>query len=224
MRLLRLSEVEIGSHDRVFRHPRLRASILWLAGFCGASAMFLSALAGKWKPGYIVSAALLPFLLLTLRFVTARFHHSNWLVRANEAGVFGQFRSYLNYPLSPDEPTVVFIPYGEILSARLVRERVETPDQSHPDASQTQYLRYIELELSGDAAALADALQTERSEKAPVAKHWYGSSSTLYPSAAKINRSNCATSRAAGRSSPPSTSRGNCTAAAWWRRRKWWRG
>jgi hypothetical protein len=158
----------------------MRALILWLAMFCGASAMFLYALAGEWKPGYIFGPAILPFLLLTLRFVTARFHRSNWLVRANETGLFTQFRSYLNYQLPADEPTIAFIPYGEILSARLVREGVETPDQSHPGASQTQYLRYIELELSGDTAPLADALQTARSEKAPMEKHWYGSSSTLY--------------------------------------------
>jgi hypothetical protein len=66
--------------------------------------------------------------------VTARFHPSNWLVRANETGLSAQLRS-------------------------------------HPGATQTEYLRYVELKLSGDTALLADALQTERSEKA---------SSTLY--------------------------------------------
>jgi hypothetical protein len=66
--------------------------------------------------------------------VTARFHPSNWLVRANETGLSAQLRS-------------------------------------HPGATQTEYLRYVELKLSGDTALLADALQTERPEKA---------SSTLY--------------------------------------------
>ena len=180
MRLLRLSEVELSPNDRVFRHPRMRALIVWLAVFCGAAAMFFYALSGKWKPGYIFGAAILLFLLLTLRFVTARFHPSNWLVRANETGIYAKYRSYLNYQLPADEPEVVFISYGEIASARLVRERVQTPDPSHNGAIQTQFLRYIELELSGNTAPLADALQAERSEKAPMEKRWYGSGSTLY--------------------------------------------
>jgi hypothetical protein len=53
MRLLRLSEVEIGLNDRVFRHARLRALLLWLAAFCGDAAMFFSAVTAKWNPGYI---------------------------------------------------------------------------------------------------------------------------------------------------------------------------
>ena len=138
MRLLRLSEVEIGPNDRVFRHPRIPALIVWLGLFCGAAAMFLYALAGKWKPGYVFGPAILPFLLLTLRFVTARFHPSNWLVRVNETGLSAQYRSYLNYRLPADEPSVVFISYSEIASARLVRERVQTPDPSHnPSASKS---------------------------------------------------------------------------------------
>ena len=57
MRLLRLSEVEIGLNDRVFRHARLRALLLWLAAFCGDAVMFFNAITGKWKPGYIFGAA-----------------------------------------------------------------------------------------------------------------------------------------------------------------------
>jgi hypothetical protein len=180
MRLLRLSQVEIGPNDRVFCHPRLRAWIAWLAGFGGAAAMFFYALAGKWKPGYVFGAAVMLFLLLTLRWVIARFRPSNWLVRANETGLSVQYRSYLNYQLPADEPSVVFFSYGEIASARLVRERVQSPDMSRPGATQTQILRYIELELSGDTAPLVNALQVERSEKAPMVKHWYGTSSMLY--------------------------------------------
>jgi hypothetical protein len=180
MRLLRPSEVELSPNDHVFRHPPMRALIVWLAVFCGAAAMFFYAFAGKWKPGYIFGSAILLFLLPTLRIVTARFHPSNWLVRAIETGIYAKYRSYLNYQLPADEPAVVFISYGEIASTRLVRERVQTPDPSHNGATQTHFLRYIELELSGDTAPLANALQIERSEKAPMEKHWYGSGSTLY--------------------------------------------
>jgi hypothetical protein len=180
MRLLRLQEVAIDSRDRMFRHSRTRASIVWLAGFAGVSAFLFNAYTRKWPPGYFFGSFLLLFLLLTLRMVTARFHPSNWLVCMNQTGIYVQFRSYLNYELPSDDPSVVFLSLGEIASARLVKELVETPDPSNHGATQTQYLRYVELELSGDTALLANALQTERGEPAPSKKRWYGSSSTLY--------------------------------------------
>lgn len=180
MQLLRLQDVEIGSKDRVFRHSRLRALIVWLAGFAATAALFFYAYTDKWRAGYLFGSFLLLFLLLTLRMVTARFHPSNWLVRMNETGIFVQYRSYLNYQLSADDPSVVFLSLGEIGSARLVKERVETPDPAKPGSTQTQYLRHVELEISGDTAPLAEALQAERAEQAPAEKHWYGTSSTLY--------------------------------------------
>ena len=158
----------------------MRALIFWLAGFAAASALLFNAYTRTWPPGYFFGSFLLLFLLLTLRMVTARFRASNWLVCMNDTGIYVQFRSYLNYPLPSDDPSVVFLPLGEIASARLVKERVETPDPANRGATQTQYLRYIEIELSGDTALLADALQAERDEPAPMEKHWYGSSSTLY--------------------------------------------
>jgi len=180
MRLLRLQHVEIGPRDRVFRHSRMRALIVWLAGFAATAAFFFNAYTRKWPPGYFFGSFLLLFVLLTLRMVTARFHPSNWLVRMNETGIYVQYRSYLNYQLPADDPSVVFLSLGEIASARLVKERVETPDPAKPGATQTQYLRYVEIELSGHTALLADALQAERGEQAPLKKRWYGTSSTLY--------------------------------------------
>ena len=163
-----------------FPPRRLRALIVWLAGFAAATAFLFHAYTAKWRPGYFFGPFLLLFLLLTVRMVTARFHPSNWLVRMNQTGIYVQYRSYLNYELNPDDPSVVFLSFGEIASARLIKERVETPDMGSPGRTQTQYLRYVELELSGDPAPLADALQTELGESAPEEKHWYGTSSTLY--------------------------------------------
>lgn len=180
MRLLRFRDVETGPNDRVFRHARLRALMVWLAGFAATAALFFKAFTQKWSPGYIFGLFLLLFLLLTLRFVTARFHPSNWLVRMNETGIYVQYRSYLNYQLSADDPSVFFLSLGEVASARLVKERVETSDPVKPGVTQTQYLGHIELELSGDPAPLAEALQAERAEQAPPEKRWYGTSSTLY--------------------------------------------
>jgi len=180
MRLLRLRDVETGPNDRMFRHARLRALIVWLAGFAAATAFLFHAYTAKWTPGYFFGPFLLLFLLLALRMVTARFHPSNWLVRMNQTGIYVQYRSYLNYQLSADDPSVVFLSFGEIASARLVKERVETPDMANPGRTQTQYLRHIELELSGDPAPLANALRSERGESAPMEKRWYGTGSTLY--------------------------------------------
>ena len=134
MRQLRLQDVEIGRNDRVFRHARVRALIVWLAGFAGATAFLLHAYTAKWPPGYFFGPFLLLFLLLTLKMVTARFHPSNWLVRMNETGIYVQYRSYLNYQLPADDPSVVFFFFGEIASARLIKERVETPDMGKSEA------------------------------------------------------------------------------------------
>src|SRR5579872_5545336 len=148
MRVLRLRDVEIGPNDRLFRHARLRALIVWLAGFIAATAFLFHAYTAKWTPGYFFGPFLLLFVLLTLRMVTARFHPSNWLVRMNEVGIYLQYRSYLNYQLPVDDPSVAFLSFGEIASARLVKERVETPDLAKPGRKQIQYLRYVEMELS----------------------------------------------------------------------------
>jgi len=180
MRLLRLQDVQIGANDRVYRHARVRALIALLAALSASIALFYYAYTSKLTPGYIFGSFLLLFVFLFRRTVTARFHPSNWLVRMNETGVYLQYRSYLNFDLNSNDPSVVFISFGEIGSGRLVKERVTTPDPMKPGTSQTQFLRFIDLELSGDTAALADALQAERGEEAPVKKSWYGSSSTLY--------------------------------------------
>src|SRR5437763_8213457 len=111
------------------------------------------------------------------RFFTACLRPTILLVRMNDDGMFIQFRSYLNYHLPAEDLTIVFVSFGEIRSARLIRERVTAPDpQGH--GTTTQFLRYIELELAGAVARLATALEAEITEKAPMEKRWYGKSST----------------------------------------------
>ena len=68
--------------------------------------------------------------------------------------------------------------YEEIRSVRLLRERVSALDNQ--GGTSTQTIRYVELELAGDVAPLARALQSEITEKAPLEKRLYGHSSTLY--------------------------------------------
>jgi hypothetical protein len=180
MRLLRLSEVESSPSDRVFYYSRARAVVVLLAALAAAVWLVSHAFTTGWKLGYYLAAATVAFLGLLQRFITARFRPSNWLVRMNDQGVFIQFRSYLNYHLPGEDLTVVFVPYGEIRSGRLVREKVTVPDMEGRGGTETHYLRYIELELAGDIAPLAKALEAEITEKAPMQKRWYGRSSTLY--------------------------------------------
>jgi len=181
MRLLRLQDVEIGPNDRVFRHSRILGLILWLVEIAGMLASFYYAYTAKFVIGYFFGVLLLLFVLGTKGYVTARFHPSNWLVRMNETGFYVQYRSYLNYELPPDDPSVVFFSFGEIASAHLLKERVEVPDPAKPGQTNTQFLRYVELEISGNTAPLVSALSNELGESDPMKKHWYGgSSSTLY--------------------------------------------
>lgn len=180
MRLLRQSDVEIRGNDRVFRYSRVHAVAIALIVLGVAGWVAFHAYTAAWKPGYYIAAAIVLFLDLMRRFVTARFRSSNWLVRLNDLGVYVQFRSYLNYHLPAEDLTVVFIPFGEIRSARLIKERVTVPDPQGHNRTETQFLRHIELELVADVAQLATALEAERTEQAPEEKHWYGRSSTLY--------------------------------------------
>jgi len=178
MRLLRLSDVETDRNDRVFEYSRFRALLVACVELGGTAVLLLRAFAMHWNAGYYIAAVLIFFAALTQRFITARFRPSNWLVRMNDLGMYIQFRSYLNYHLPPEDFTVLFLSYGEIRSARLLRERAQVSDaEGNPT---TQIRRYVELELAGDTAELIKALRTEMTEKAPVEKRWYGSSSTLY--------------------------------------------
>jgi hypothetical protein len=178
MRLLRLAEAEISPNDHVYCYSRERALLLLIILLALASGMGFYAVHAHWKLGYYITAVVVLSCQLMRRFVGARFRPSNWLVRMNDAGLFIQLRSYLNYHLPAEDLTVVFVAYPEIRSARLVRERVQVQDTVSQKA--TQKIRYVELELAGDVTFLQKALQAERREKASKERRWYGSSSTLY--------------------------------------------
>jgi hypothetical protein len=120
---------------------------------------------------YYLAGVLLVGLVILQTFVLARFRPSNWLVQVNEEGLFVQFRSYLNYRFPSDDSTVVFIPYQEILSARLALGRRTIPDGDSPGGMTEQRLRLVELELTGDSAPLAKALADEFARCGPERRH-----------------------------------------------------
>ena len=177
MQLMRAAEVPQTDRDLVFRASRLHAvlTVIVCLGFC---VWFILHTWPHPRIAYIASGVILLFLLLMHQLVIGRFHPLNWLVRASDEGLFIHFRSYLNEHLSPDDPTVVFLPYSEIRSARLVRERVTTPDMN--GRSTTEFQHWVELELATASAPLVDALATERGRSGATEKRWYGTSSTLY--------------------------------------------
>jgi hypothetical protein len=125
------------------------------------------------------AAAFVLLVTYALRgLVFATFRPDNWLVIADDLGVYIKFRSYLNTMLGDDDPTVVYLPYREIHSARLVFARTESPDVQGGTQTMTRHL--VELELAIDTAPLREALAAELARKAPRVKRWYGYSSTLY--------------------------------------------
>lgn len=173
-----MNQVQAGPTARLYYHSRTSAL---LAVFIISGASCWLAVRG-WQSRswllYVPAALLMLGLLLFRGIVTARFRDTNWLVQSNEAGLFVQFRSYLNHNFSVDDPTVVFIAYPEIRSARLVRQRQQITDTNGHTTYRT--LRLIELDLPENAPSLADALATERARSAPGEKRWYGSSATKY--------------------------------------------
>jgi len=178
VQLLRLTDVEGSPRDRVFGYSRVNAALGAIIAIAAMAALLFRANTAHWRAGYYLAAVIFVFLVLTQRFITARFRPTNWLVRMNDAGLYIQFRSYLNYHLPAEDLTVVFVPYQEIRAARLVRERARVSDSEGGTA--TQIRRYIELELAGATSALEKALQAEITEKAPVERGLLFSSSTLY--------------------------------------------
>jgi hypothetical protein len=184
MRLLRLDEVPIGERDRVFRHSPARALFAALTAICASAVFILLGWQGGSVLAYYLAAITLLGLLLMRRLIVARFQPSNWLVRLSDAGLYVQFRSYLNYHLPKEDPTVVFIPHEEIRSVRLVRQRRDIPDmdgaRSQLNSVSAQRRSLVEINLAADSSLLARALADELRRRGPEEAHWYGHASTLY--------------------------------------------
>ena len=159
MRVVPAADVAPAPGERVFRYSPARA-VLGAALFAVAGgALLVAAPAGG--PGWIcdgIGGLLLLGVVVTHQFVLARFLPSNWLVRLRDDGLYVQLRSYLNHRFPAGDPTVLVLPFEEVQSARLVRERMEVRTQ-HEVSEQRR--RLIELAVSGDTTALAQALAAE---------------------------------------------------------------
>src|SRR5580765_4505756 len=162
MQLLRSADTPLDRRDRVFQYSKPRALIgaLALSGIAFGVTLF-GWLKSLWL-AYYVAAVIVIYLLILRKLVTARFRSTNWLVRMTDDGLFIKFRSYLNYRFSDQDPTVVFIPYSELSSAKLVKERQAIPDRDGGNPRATiRTRRFIELQLADNSEPLADALAGE---------------------------------------------------------------
>jgi|CXWL01.1.fsa_nt_gi hypothetical protein len=179
MQFMRLAEVPIGLHDRVFRYSPIRALFVAFSIICASGGLGLFGWIQQAGLAYYIAGVLLLGLVVMSKFVLARFQPSNWLVRLSDQGMFLQFRSYLNHHFPAHDLTVVFIPYAEIRSVRLVQERSNIPyrdlDRPLAERSYIQRRRLVELELTGDLAPLAQALAGEstiRPSSVTLYKHY----------------------------------------------------
>jgi hypothetical protein len=179
--LHRLNDVEISLGDRVFRYSPVPIALLWVVVVCVDAASVLIDWEGRRRSaGYIayyIAAVSLVGLVLMRRLFQARLRSSNWLVRMRSDGLLIQFRSYLNYHLHAEDATVIFIPYRDIQSARMVLERAKIESQ---DGTTQQTRRLVEFALAGDLTPFAKALAAESAKPGPREKTWYGNTATLY--------------------------------------------
>jgi hypothetical protein len=163
MQLLRSADVPIDRRAREFRYSRWRAGTGAIILATTALALIAFGRLNNTSIPYYIAGVTIVTLLIFHNLVTARFRPTNWLVRMTDDGLFIKFRSYLNYRFSDHDPTVVFVPYSEISSAKLVKERQAIPDRDGGNrrATTIRTRRFIELELAGNSEPLADALTGE---------------------------------------------------------------
>src|SRR5207237_10676223 len=124
---MREREVPASTNDRLFRSSRAHAVVAYGLIFAGSAALFAT---GRHQGAAVLQIAAVFVVvaeLLGRRFLTARFRPTNWLVRANENGVYVHFRSYLNYHFSHEDRTVASVAHREIRGVRGCRELRNTP-------------------------------------------------------------------------------------------------
>jgi hypothetical protein len=107
-------------------------------------------------------------IVTTQSMVLASWRESNWVVKLAPDGLYLQLRSYLNHPFPDDGPTVVFVPFAEIASARKVVESFARG--SDEDRYQAKKI-WVELELCGASTGELEArLLLERNRPAPSSR------------------------------------------------------
>ncbi|HWH77710.1 MAG TPA: hypothetical protein VNT76_10080 [Candidatus Binatus sp.] len=162
MQLLRLTDARMSQRDRVFYHSRARAvagALLILAGVLG---LFLFGWLKSVWPAYVSAAFIFLCLVIFHQLILARFRSSNWLLRLNDDRMLIKFRSYLNDRFPQYDLTVMSLPFSEIRSAKLLREKQELKDYRGHSGTTTKIREFVELEVNSDCRQLTEELAKER--------------------------------------------------------------
>jgi hypothetical protein len=175
MRVMRESEVTAGVGARRFSHSRARPLIGAAFAIAAAAALIVTGRRQDMPPAYFIAGAMLLLVWFARGAIRARFLPSNWLAIVDRDGVYLKYRSYLNHHFPDAEPSVVFVPFRELRSARLVRSTQTTPAIKGQNAT-TRRRTLVRLALRQDEPTLAEALANERSLRGPRVERWYGAS------------------------------------------------
>jgi hypothetical protein len=176
VQLMREQDVPAKNNARIYRYAPWHVVVVYLVLLGLAAGLFVIGVRQHVTFMKILGSIFGCFVLLGRRFLLARFRESNWLVRADENGLYIKFRSYLNYHFPADDPTVVFIPFREIRKAHRTREQRQSGFVGDNRRS-VQTVTLVEVELTCDVAALSSAVSEENSRPGPTEKRWYGTTS-----------------------------------------------
>ena len=161
MELMRPGDVPVGGgvNDRLYRYAP-RVVVVWVSALLVACIVLVATPQGRrvWV-AYYLAAVTVAGLFMFRRYIRARFLPSNWLVRMTDRGVFIQLRSYLNWHFPNDDLTVAFVPFSEIESVGLIRER-RTVLQTDDDVV-VRRRKLVEFKLRADTRAVARVLADE---------------------------------------------------------------
>jgi len=176
--LMRAGDVPRGVNDRLYRYAP-GVLVVWVSALVAACVVLIASAHGRlaWL-AYYLAALIAAGLLVFRRYVRARFLPSNWLVQLTDRGLFIQLRSYLNWHFPNEDLTVAFVPFTEIESVGLIRER-RTVLQTDDDVV-VRRRKLVELELRADSQAVARVLADEILREPPREARWYGSTGTKF--------------------------------------------
>lgn len=178
-----LTPAEIDKRDvvKTFGYRRGASVLVFLVFFIPIPLIAWAAFAGhlasiaEWPwwvwllAGPVFLMAGLLWLVVVMAMSTAcvaSFRTSNWLMKVTRAGVYVKFRSYLNYHFPEDGPTVVYLCFGELNSARKTYEAVNKPDSE--GVMRRTVTRYLDLLLKfSDTEGLNKVIAAETARIPP---------------------------------------------------------
>ena len=110
-------------------------------------------------PGYI--------LRLLWAQIRAALHRGNWVARLSNDGIYLNLRSYLNWRLSDETPTLAYVPYAAIAHVFEVREQLDLVMKVSADR---YFHAFVVLKLKPEIG-LGELDQTIRGEILRVVEH-----------------------------------------------------